>query len=83
MAVLREGQSFADLLWEQAKAQNDIFIAGAESERATSQSARKLAALIADVQKVLRDLSLPSGRPANQRRFACADLKDALEKAQR
>jgi hypothetical protein len=81
MAELREGQSFADLLWEQAKAHQEMYIAGMRA--ADGESARKLARLIAAVEETLTFLRPVENGFSLNAHCARAKLREALAEAQR
>ena len=74
------GLSWADTLFEQAKAHQEIFIAGVQAADENSPSARKLAALIQNIEEAVHCLAhtaAPKARGIKILRAAIAEAREA------
>jgi hypothetical protein len=72
--------SIADDLVANIRAGNELFLAGVQAADENSPSARKLAALIADIEEISTDITAATKNPAmialrNRLRFAIAEAR--------
>ena len=80
---IMKSNSWADEVFEQAKAHQECYIAGMQAADENSPSARKLAALIAAVEETLTFLRpVDNGFPRNAH-CARAKLREALIEARK